>query len=152
MFKLQTKLPGGKLNEEIERQQFYLTEYEPWVILVSDLLYEVQQLMRIAVQHEAWFLLHLYKFHQHASSGSCFTVQNSWLSYQTYSHNENDTSLVTVVVKLYHRLYHIHICPIAPQNHPGENISLLQFNPLKINWTGSIMCCCLNQESCNTHW
>lgn len=53
MFKLQTKLPGGKLNEEIERQQFYLTEYEPWVILVSDLLYEVQQLMRIAVQHEA---------------------------------------------------------------------------------------------------
>lgn len=59
---------------------------------------------------------------------------------------------VTVVVKLYRWLYHIHICPIAPQNHPGENISLLQFNPLKINWTGSIMCCCLNQESCNTHW
>lgn len=88
----------------------------------------------------------------HASSGSCFTVQNSWLSYQTYSHNENDTSLVTVVVKLFRWLYHIHICPIAPQNHPGENISLLQFNPLKINWTGSIMCCCLNQESCNTHW
>lgn len=72
--------------------------------------------------------------------------------HQTYSHNENDTSLVTVVVKLYRWLYHIHICPIAPQNHPGENISLLQFNPLKINWTGSIMCCCLNQESCNTHW
>lgn len=54
---------------------------------VSDLLYEAQQLMRVAVQHEAWFLSHLYKFHQHASSGSRFTVQNSWLSYQTYSHN-----------------------------------------------------------------
>lgn len=55
-------------------------------------------------------------------------------------------------LKLFRWLYHIHICPIAPQNHPGENISLLQFNPLKINWTWSIICCSLNQESCITHW
>lgn len=137
MFKLQTKLPG-KLNEEIERQRFYLTEYEPWVILCLWLTLWSAAADEDRSAARGMIPVTFIQISPHASSGSCFTVQNSWLSYQTYSHNENDTSLVTVVVKLFRWLYHIHICPIAPQNHPGENISLLQFNPLKINWTWSI--------------